>query len=235
MYLYGGPLITDFALGMDESLKEMLKRFIPIFSHYSSIQRFYESRSGFDYGMVNDALAEAMGKMVNDYHIFICQLESQLLKYELNLQKLWYLLQPNILVLHQLHHITHSLMKSKVHGPQVLSFLHQHTLECMGNQKQQNLLLKLTRAACRPYWNILCKWIYYGTVEDPYNEFMVEDHQMVAMDRSSPSSYSDDYWEKRYILCLEKVPSFLVPLADKILRTGKYLNVIKQCGKSLLS
>jgi len=217
---------------VDESLKEMVQRFFPIMTSYSVIQRFYETRCGFDHGMVNDALAAAVGNLIHDYRIFICQLESLLLKNELSLQKTWYLLQPNVTTLYQLHHVTISLMKAKSKGGQVLSVLHQQTLETMGNDKQQKLLLSLTRFAVKPYWQILQKWIYQGTVEDPYLEFMVEDHQhqAVTMDKLSSTAYSDDYWEKRYALRRDRVPSFLLPLADQILRTGKYLNVIKQCG-----
>ena len=42
--------------------------------------------------------------------------------------------------------------------------------------------------------------------------------------------YSDDYWEKRYTIAPHKIPTFLAKVADKLLRTGKYLNVIRQCG-----
>lgn len=216
--------------GVDDSLKEMIRRFFPIFASYSVIERFYESRSGFDFGMVNDSLAAAVGNLVQEYRIFICQIEGLLLKGDLSLQKAWYLLQPNVTTLHQLHHVTLSLMKAKAQGGQVLSVLHQQTMEAMGNEKQQKLLLSLTRSASQPYWNILQKWIYQGSVEDPYLEFMVEDHQVVSMDKLSPTAYSDDYWEKRYTLRRDRVPSFLLPQTDQILRTGKYLNVIKQCG-----
>jgi gamma-tubulin complex component 2 len=46
-------------------------------------------------------------------------------------------------------------------------------------------------------------------------------------------AYTDDYWEKRYIICPDKIPRFLDNLADIILRTGKYLNVIRECGKNI--
>lgn len=42
--------------------------------------------------------------------------------------------------------------------------------------------------------------------------------------------YSEDYWVQRYIIQNESnVPSFLEHVKDKILRTGKYLNVIRKC------
>lgn len=46
-----------------------------------------------------------------------------------------------------------------------------------------------------------------------------------------PLDYSADYWEKRYTVRRERIPVFLERVADVILRTGKYLNVIRQCGE----
>ncbi|CAB4059092.1 TUBGCP2 [Lepeophtheirus salmonis] len=47
-----------------------------------------------------------------------------------------------------------------------------------------------------------------------------------------PLEYSDDYWEKRYSLNVNYAPNFLHQHIDKILRTGKYLNVIQQCDRT---
>ena len=46
--------------------------------------------------------------------------------------------------------------------------------------------------------------------------------------------YSDDYWERRYSIKSEVVPEFLRNYSKMILRTGKYLNVIQQCDKSIV-
>ena len=43
--------------------------------------------------------------------------------------------------------------------------------------------------------------------------------------------YNDSYWEKHYTICRERIPVFLEKVADKILNTGKYLNVVRQCGE----
>ncbi|KAI4462823.1 gamma tubulin complex protein [Holotrichia oblita] len=48
-----------------------------------------------------------------------------------------------------------------------------------------------------------------------------------------PVDYSADYWDKKYIIRRERIPKFLEPVADIILRAGKYLNVIRQCGRTL--
>lgn len=59
---------------------------------------------------------------------------------------------------------------------------------------------------------------------------MVEDNEVIEKEEL-PFDYSSDYWEKRYVIRREKIPVFLERVADVILLTGKYLNVIRQCGK----
>lgn len=65
-----------------------------------------------------------------------------------------------------------------------------------------------------------------------FQEFMIEDNELVNKEEL-PVDYSADYWEKRYSVQRDRVPKFLDKYTDIILRTGKYLNVISQCGKSL--
>ena len=39
------------------------------------------------------------------------------------------------------------------------------------------------------------------------------------------------YWDMHYQIRKERTPVFLERVADKILNTGKYLNVVRQCGE----
>lgn len=61
-------------------------------------------------------------------------------------------------------------------------------------------------------------------------EFMIEDNELINKEEL-PVDYSADYWEKRYCVQRDRVPKFLEKFTDIILRTGKYLNVISQCGE----
>lgn len=60
-------------------------------------------------------------------------------------------------------------------------------------------------------------------------QFFVEDNELIQREEL-PVDYSADYWEKRYTMRLERIPVFLNEHAQTILRTGKYFNVIRQCG-----
>lgn len=57
----------------------------------------------------------------------------------------------------------------------------------------------------------------------------MEDNEVVQKE-NMPVDYSADYWEKKYAIRRERIPIFLECVADIILRAGKYLNVIRQCG-----
>lgn len=60
-------------------------------------------------------------------------------------------------------------------------------------------------------------------------QFLVEDMEGIQKE-DMPVDYSADYWDKKYLIRRERIPKFLEPVSDIILRAGKYLNVIRQCG-----
>lgn len=59
-------VLNDF---IDPSVKELVKRMLPLASHYSIIQRFTEEKMRFEFGQVNNALAEDMSSIIIDYMV----------------------------------------------------------------------------------------------------------------------------------------------------------------------
>lgn len=51
------------------SLRELVKQILPLASHYSIIQRFIEEKMRFEYGQVNNALAEEMQSIIKDHMV----------------------------------------------------------------------------------------------------------------------------------------------------------------------
>ncbi|XP_076348938.1 gamma-tubulin complex component 2-like isoform X2 [Tachypleus tridentatus] len=227
-----GPRTFVIDESADPSLRELLKRILPICSHYSVVVRFIEEKSQYQYGLVNQALAAAMRQLFKDYFVLIAQLEHQHRQHALSLQKVWFYLQPSLRTMEVLASIANTINKGDCFGGSVLSVLHDRTAALTGDPKAQDLCFYLTQAACVPYFEILEKWIYKGIISDTYSEFLVEDNELVKKEEL-PVDYSDDYWEKRYTIRRERIPTFLGRIADMILRTGKYLNVIRQCGNDI--
>lgn len=217
---------------LDSSLLEMVKRILPLASNYSTVVRFIEEKSAFEYGLVNHALSSAMRTLVKDYMVLVAQLEHQLRVGSLSLQKLWFYIQPSLKTLDIMASVANSVNRGECIGGAVLSLLHEKTSSYIGDVKGQELCLYLTQSACVPYFEILEKWIYKGIINDPYSEFLVEENETIHKEKLQ-EEYNDDYWEHHYTICRERIPVFLELMADKILNTGKYLNVVRQCGRDV--
>ncbi|XP_063077968.1 gamma-tubulin complex component 2 isoform X2 [Engraulis encrasicolus] len=221
--------IVDTSLDM--SIKELVNRILPVASCYSTITRFTEERSSFEYGQVNHALTAAMRTLMKEYLILVTQLEHLHRQGLLSLQKLWFYIQPTMRTMEILASIATSVEKGDCMGGSTLSLLHDRTFNYTGDSQAQELCLYLTKAASVPYFEILEKWVYRGIIKDPYSEFMVEEHELQK--EKIQEDYNDKYWDQRYTIVQHRIPSFLQKMADKILSTGKYLNVVRECGRDV--
>ncbi|KAK2545100.1 Tubgcp2 [Columba livia] len=216
---------------LDLSIKELVTRILPVAASYSAVTRFVEEKSSFEYGQVNHALAAAMRTLIKEYMILITQLEHLQRQGLLSLQKLWFYIQPTMRTLEILASLATSVDKGECMGGSTLSLLHDKTFNYTGDSQAQELCLYLTKAASVPYFEILEKWIYRGIINDPYSEFMVEEHELQK--EKIQEDYNDKYWDQRYTVVQQQIPSFLQKMADKILSTGKYLNVVRECGRDV--
>ncbi|XP_050392733.1 gamma-tubulin complex component 2 isoform X2 [Patella vulgata] len=131
---------------LDHSLQELVKRILPLCSNYSTIVRFIEEKSAFEYGLVNHALAAAMRALIKDYMVLVAQLEHQYRTGNLTLQKVWFYLQPTIRTLDILASVSNSVNRGECIGGGVLSLLHEKTCSLIGDVKSQELCLYLTQS-----------------------------------------------------------------------------------------
>ncbi|PNJ30102.1 TUBGCP2 isoform 2 [Pongo abelii] len=213
---------------LDLSIRELVNRILPVAASYSTVTRFIEEKSSFEYGQVNHALAAAMRTLVKEHLILVSQLEQLHRQGLLSLQKLWFYIQPAMRTMDILASLATSVDKGECLGGSTLSLLHDRSFSYTGDSQAQELCLYLTKAASAPYFEVLEKWIYRGIIHDPYSEFMVEEHELRK--ERIQEDYNDKYWDQRYTIVQQQIPSFLQKMADKILSTGKYLNVVRECG-----
>ncbi|XP_068817319.1 gamma-tubulin complex component 2 isoform X1 [Capricornis sumatraensis] len=213
---------------LDLSIRELVSRILPVAASYSTVTRFIEEKSSFEYGQVNHALAAAMRTLLKEYLILVTQLEQLQRQGLLSLQKLWFYIQPAMRTVDILASLATSVDKGECVGGATLSLLHDRSFSCTGDSQAQELCLYLTTAASVPYFEILEKWIYRGIIDDPYSEFMVEERELRK--EKIQEDYNDKYWEQRYTVVQRHIPSFLQKMAGKVLSTGKYLNVVRECG-----
>lgn len=157
----------------DQFLAATTTRIVKIAYSYSSIVTFLESRC---YGMVNQALVAAMREHIHEYYVSVAKMEDMLFRQDLFLQKMFYILLPYFSTFSLLRDLSTRLYKNKCVGGAVLTILHEKTKSIQGmDNNALELCLGLTRKACKPYFEILSTWIYYGEVDDPRREFFIED------------------------------------------------------------
>ena len=96
---------------LDPSLVTFIQRFLPMLVDYSTITRFMEEKTAFEFGQVNHALCAAMRTLVKEYLIFVAQVERQKNLGKVQLQRLWYLVQPTKHTLHILASIVSDITR----------------------------------------------------------------------------------------------------------------------------
>lgn len=71
----------DFVIlpGLDPSLRDLTVEILKIATHYNAIETFIDVQGRVEFGIVNQALAAAMRKLMYDYLVLVAQLETQFL------------------------------------------------------------------------------------------------------------------------------------------------------------
>ncbi|KAI8822594.1 Spc98 family-domain-containing protein [Fimicolochytrium jonesii] len=113
-------------------------------------------------------------------------------------------------------------------GGLILSVICDRLLSFSGDPVMKRLYGQLLSAAAVPYNIMLSKWIHSGFIIDPHAEFMVR--EILSFDSEQlRQAYSDVYWEARYELRADHVPTFFSTYQNRIFLAGKYLNVLREC------
>ncbi|EDW00464.1 gamma-tubulin complex component 3 [Drosophila grimshawi] len=93
----------------------------------------------------------------------------------------------------------------------------------IGNPLVDTLASDLLTACCGPLVRMISKWMLEGGIDDGYGEFFVESLADVGVDR---------LWHDKFRLRLHMLPKFITrELADKILKTGKSINFLREVCK----
>ncbi|CAF3021039.1 unnamed protein product [Rotaria sp. Silwood2] len=96
---------------LDQTLRDLARRMVPLCSNHSLIVRFIEDRSQYKYGLINHALAGALREVVQRYYVFVSQLETQQQQGQLTLQTLWFHTEPVMEMMEIIANIVRTLNK----------------------------------------------------------------------------------------------------------------------------
>ncbi|XP_021734335.1 gamma-tubulin complex component 2-like [Chenopodium quinoa] len=216
---------------MDLALQELAKRIFPLCESYLLIDQFVESRSQFKKGLVNHAFAAAVRALLLDYQAMVAQLEHQFRLGRLSLQGLWFYCQPMMGSMKALSSVIQKALSNDYAGVDVLNLLQSQAKAMAGDHVVRSLLEKMSDCASSAYLEMLERWVYEGVIDDPYGEFFIAENRSLQKE-SLTLDYDAKYWRQRYSL-KTSIPSFLADVAGTILTTGKYLNVMRECGHNV--
>ncbi|XP_057515488.1 gamma-tubulin complex component 2 isoform X2 [Amaranthus tricolor] len=216
---------------MDLALQELAKRIFPLCESYLLIDQFVESRSQFKKGLVNHAFAAALRALLLDYQAMVAQLEHQFRLGRLSLQGLWFYCQPMMGSIKALSSVIQKASSNDYAGVDVLNLLQSQAKAMAGDHVVRSLLEKMAQCTSSAYLEILERWVYEGVIDDPYGEFFIAENKSLQKE-SLTMDYDAKYWRQRYSL-KSSIPSFLSDVAGTILTTGKYLNVMRECGHNV--
>ncbi|XP_010549777.1 PREDICTED: gamma-tubulin complex component 2 [Tarenaya hassleriana] len=213
---------------MDLALQELAKRIFPLCESFLLIDQFVELGSQFKKGLVNHAFAAALRALLLDYQAMVAQLEHQFRLGRLSIQGLWFYCQPMMGSMRALAAVVQQASSNNFVGSSVLNLLQSQAKAMAGDNSVRSLLEKMTECASNAYLSILERWVYEGVIDDPYGEFFIAENKSLKKESLSLDSTAK-YWSHRYSL-KDGIPSFLANIAATILTTGKYLNVMRECG-----
>ncbi|GAB4835355.1 Gamma-tubulin complex component 2 [Ancistrocladus abbreviatus] len=216
---------------MDLALQEFAKQIFPLCESFLLINQFVEARSQSKMGLVNHAFAAALRALLLDYQAMVAQLEHQFRLGRLSLQGLWFYCQPMMGSMQALASVTQKATSNTFSSVDVLNLLQSQAKAMAGDPVVRSLLEKMTQCASSAYLGILERWVYEGVIDDPYGEFFIAENKSLQKE-SLTQDYDAKYWKQRYSL-KDGIPSFLVDVAGTILTTGKYLNVMRECGHNV--
>ncbi|XP_050073791.1 gamma-tubulin complex component 2 homolog isoform X2 [Anopheles maculipalpis] len=222
-----GSLPVEFQLSnqLTASCRDMVVEVLPLAANYSCVQSFIECSSILEGGVVLQALRSVLKTIMTDYYLSIAQLDDLRCRRGLSMQRLIQFLKPVFPTMEELAATVSEIRRNNSRGGQILSLLHDRITAKSGTNHAQKVLVHLIESAAIPFMEMLQLWIYRGVINDPQQEFFI-DHSSMELTENELV----DYWEKQYTIRNEKVPCFLSKYGDIILRTGKYLNVVRVCG-----
>jgi gamma-tubulin complex component 2 len=121
----------------------------------------------------------------------------------------------------------------RVRGGLVLKIVRDKIDANSGDIKSREFLLQISNNISRGYVTMLNDWITKGQLNDQHNEFFITTN--LARDFKVNSLNSEQYWDSKYVIKKDGLPKQFEnkDVQLKVLLTGKYLNVLKECGVTL--
>eukprot|EP01080_Neovahlkampfia_damariscottae_P006353 gene6353-10359_t len=205
--------LNDFSLE-NETFEDITKRILPLCQNYVKIENYVQVYSQSIYGYSQHALCAALKEILQNHLIFVGEIETQFMKNNLTLQKLWFYVQPS---LRRFEILSQLLQETKdLKGGHLLSKIYEISYKTRGDTQNYSMMEKIIEKSCAPYFKMIENWIFKGTLNDPYDEFMIKSNENIKS--------NSKFWDEKFQI--SNSPNFLNQHSEKILSTGKNLYIL---------
>ncbi|KAH8275047.1 hypothetical protein KR018_004731, partial [Drosophila ironensis] len=217
----------------------MLLRLSELGYYHDRVAKYADPTTGFNaMGVMGQAFMTKLKEELTDFHGDVAQLHDEVIKNraaqsgkdkpskqhksggEITLLTLlsWY-----IKPLHRLQWITRIADECQMRkGGDLANAVYKYL--DFGHTTVNELAQTLLVAICSPLVRMISKWMLEGGLGDEHGEFFVESMNEVGVDR---------LWHDKFRLRHNMLPQFISKdLADKILRTGKSINFLREICES---
>ncbi|RCK58800.1 Spindle pole body component SPC97 [Candida viswanathii] len=116
-------------------------------------------------------------------------------------------------------------------GGLLLQIIQERMIYYKGDPVSLGFLTRLFDTVSIDYVSMLNQWLLEGVIDDPFDEFLVREKKVPPAFLEAFQSKSEYYWNELFII---KTDGLLHQFRNssiqaKILNTGKYLNIFKNC------
>lgn len=108
-------------------------------------------------------------------------------------------------------------------GSAILTHIYKEVTR-VTNPKVALVLYSILKSCCEVYFRLLQNWLFEGTCDDVYGEFMIQARPQYLRKRGRK------FWTESFAIDAESVPGFLSELSESILQCGKTLRLLKICN-----
>jgi gamma-tubulin complex component 2 len=138
---------------------------LPLCNNHDEIQEFVNIHSQFEFGLVSHAMCGAIRVLLKEYLLLVTQLDTEFMKADLTLQKVWFYVQNSLRIMENLKRLVSAAGNRK--GGALLNVLYKLMINS-SDASIRDLFAFLLEKASLPYFTILKKWIFSGVLEDPF-------------------------------------------------------------------
>jgi gamma-tubulin complex component 2 len=219
----------------DAGLRNLVDQILPISNSFIRVRNFVAAHyPGYEYGKVMQSFCEGLDGLLQDYVVFVAQIERQYRKAETKLdsvtmKSVYFQITPSMHSMSILEHATKVVCEKK--GGALINALRAlDTRVYMGDVVAKRVLGILIEKSSIPFMGMMTAWLQSGVLQDPYEEFMVKRSQ--AHSRSQSAVFDGDAWATLFTIDEQHVLEGVVSAnwtKQKVMTTGKYWNAVQAC------